>query len=152
MEIIKEPNKILYKKLENVKEITPEIKGLISNMRMVMKENNGIGLAANQVGKDLRIFVIEENLAKEARVPDIFINPEITNYSKEKIVMEEGCLSIPGYWVNIERSKKIMFKALDENGKKIKFKAKNLLARVIQHEVDHLNGKLITDLVNKKSR
>mgnify|MGYP001617026553 CR=1 FL=1 len=145
MEIVKQPNNILSKKLESVNQITPEIKGLISDMRKVMKENNGIGLAANQVGQDLKIFVIEENLAKEAGVPDAFMNPEITDYSKENSVEEEGCLSIPGYWVNIPRSKKIMFKALDENGKKIKFKAKNLLARVIQHEVDHLNGMLISD-------
>ena len=150
MEIVKQPNKILHKKLENVNQITSKIKGVISDMKKVMKENNGIGLAANQIGQDFKIFVIEENLAKEARVPNTFINPEITDYSKEKSIEEEGCLSIPDYWVDIPRSKKIMFKALDENGKKIKFKAKNLLARVIQHEVDHLNGRLISDWADKK--
>lgn len=147
MEIVKQPDKILSKKLENINQITPEIKELIFDMRKVMKDNNGIGLAANQVGQDLKIFVIEENLAKEAGVPDAFINPEITDYSKDKSVEEEGCLSIPGYWVDIPRSKKIMFKALDENGKKVKFKAKGLLAKVIQHETDHLNGLLISDKV-----
>lgn len=145
MKIVKQPNNILSKKLESVNQITPEIKGLVSDMRKAMKDNNGIGLAANQVGQDLKIFVIEENLAKEAGVPNAFINPEITDHSKDKSVEEEGCLSIPGYWVDISRSKKIMFKALDENGKKIKFKAKGLLARVIQHETDHLNGMLISD-------
>lgn len=145
MEIIKEPNKILHQKLEAVLEITPEIKGLISTMHVKMMEANGIGLAANQVDKNLRIFVIDKKLAEENKVPDTFINPEINEYSRDKDEMEEGCLSIPEYFVSISRSKKIKIKASDENGKKIRFKAKGFLARVLQHETDHLNGLLIKD-------
>ena len=116
-------------------------------MRQDMIANNGIGLAANQVGQDLAIFVIDKNLADENQVPDAYINPEITEFSKDTDEMEEGCLSIPEYFVPIKRSKKIKFKALDENGNKIKLKVRGLLARVLQHETDHLNGVVIKDRV-----
>jgi peptide deformylase len=148
MEITKESNKILHNKLKRVEEITPEIKALISGMKIAMKEANGIGLAANQVGQDLQIFVIDKKLAEQNGVPDVYINPEITEYSKELLEGEEGCLSIPGYWQQVKRSKKIKMKALDENGKKVKIKARGLLARVLQHEYDHLQGKTIKDRKN----
>lgn len=148
MNIVKLPNKILRHKatLVSVKEIkNGSVKELISSMRVDMKTNNGVGLAANQVNSDLSIFVIDQELAKTSEVPDAFINPEITEYSKEEDEMEEGCLSIPEYYVPIKRSKKIKIKALDENGDKIKFKARGFLARVLQHETDHLNGIVIKD-------
>lgn len=145
MEIIKEPDKILRKKLKEVKEITPEIKMLVSNMRVKMVEAKGVGLAANQVGEDLQVFVIDAALAQENGVPDAYINPEITEYSEDTAEMEEGCLSIPGYWIQVKRAKKIRLKALDEDGKKIKIKARGFLARVLQHEYDHLQGVLIKD-------
>ncbi len=145
MEITKEPNKILRNKLKTVKEITPEIRTLISDMKKMMVEARGVGLAANQVGQDLQIFVIDKKLAEENGVPDAYINPEITEYSKDGGEMEEGCLSLPDYWQQIKRSKKVKIKALDENGKKIKIKARGLLARVFQHEYDHLQGVLIKD-------
>lgn len=147
MEITKEPNKILHNKLKEVKEITPEISALISDMRKQMVESRGVGLAANQVGQDLQIFVIDAKLAEENGVPDAYMNPEITEYSKESAEAEEGCLSLPDYWQHIKRAKKIKLKALDENGKKIKIKARGLLARVFQHEYDHLQGVLIKNRV-----
>lgn len=128
-----------------IKEANSAIKDLIAEMRSLMKDANGVGLAANQINRNLRVFVIEESLAKENKVPDAYINPEITEYSKDTARAEEGCLSIPDYWPQIKRSKKIKIKALDENGSKIKLKAKGFLARVLQHEVDHLNGLLIKD-------
>jgi len=145
MQITKDPNKILHHKLKEVKEITPEIKELISDMRKMVIEAHGVGLAANQVNKDIQIFVIDKTLAKESSVPDVFLNPEITEYSKDSGEMEEGCLSLPDYWRQIKRAKKVKLKALDENGKKIKIKARGFLARVFQHETDHLNGLLIRD-------
>lgn len=148
MEIVKIPHKILANKTKNVSIDNIKngsFKELISDMRKTMAENNGIGLAANQVGKDLSIFVIDKKLAEENGVPDAFINPEITEYSKDADETEEGCLSIPDYWVPIKRSKKIKIKAADENGNKIKFKARGFLARVLQHETDHLNGLTIKD-------
>ncbi|KKT37519.1 MAG: Peptide deformylase [Parcubacteria group bacterium GW2011_GWA1_44_13] len=150
MDITKEPSKILKQKLTEVKEITPAIKALISAMRVKMVEDKGVGLAANQVGEDLQIFVIDKTLADENGAPDAYINPEITEYSRETGELEEGCLSIPEYFVDIPRAKKIKLKALDENGNKIKIKARGFLARVLQHEYDHLNGLLIKDRVPKK--
>ncbi|MDP3953961.1 MAG: peptide deformylase [bacterium] len=147
MNITKEPNKILHKKLAEIKEITPEITELILDMKKTMVEAKGVGLAGNQVGKDLQIFVIDENLAKENGVPDVYLNPEITELSKDLAEMEEGCLSIPDFWVNIKRSKKIKIKFMDENGKKQKLKARGFLARVLQHEYDHLQGMLIKNRI-----
>ena len=147
MEIVKEPEKILRKKLKSVEKITPEIKALISDMREIMVEARGVGLAANQVGWDFQIFVIDKKLADENGAPDAYINPEITEHSRDTVEMEEGCLSIPEYWHQIKRAKKIKIKALDENGKKIKIKARGFLARVLQHEYDHLQGVLIKDRV-----
>ena len=149
MDIVTEPNKILHHKLEEVPKITPEIKEVISAMRIKMVEAQGVGLAANQVGKNLQIFVIDKNLAEENKVPDAFINPEIWEYSREKDEIEEGCLSLPEYFVTVPRSKKVKIKALDENGQKIRFKARGFLARVLQHETDHLNGLLIKDRTEK---
>ncbi len=147
MEIVKEPNNILANKLKEVKVITPEIRELILDMKKKMAEAAGVGLAANQVGRDLQIFVIDENLAKQNNVPSAYINPEITEYSKELGELEEGCLSLPGYWHQIKRAKKIKIKALDENGKKIKLKVRGFLARVLQHEYDHLQGVLIKEKI-----
>lgn len=118
---------------------------LIGRMRAEMKEHNGIGLAANQFGHDMALFVIEESLAAEHGVPSAFANPEITDYGKETDAVEEGCLSIPGFWTPITRSKKIMFKGLDAAGAKVKFRARGMLARVLQHETDHLNGLTIKE-------
>ncbi len=115
----------------------------VAEMRAAMIANNGIGLAANQVGRDEALFVIDEKLAAEHGVPSVYANPEITEYGKEADELEEGCLSIPGFWVLIQRSKKIMFKALDGNGVRIKFRARGMLARVLQHETDHLYGTTI---------
>lgn len=148
--IVKKPNKILSKKLENVKEITSQIKKLILSMRKVMKENNGIGLAANQVGLDMQLFIIGEELAKEYNAPSVYINPEVKAYSKQVEELEEGCLSIPETWLKIKRPKKVKVKTMDENGKKFKFIAKGILARVLQHEYEHLQGVLITDKLENR--
>lgn len=143
MEITKIPDKILAKKLEKVSDNDIKnglYKDLISDMRKAMIDNNGVGLAANQIGQDLSVFVIDAKTAEAFKRPDVYFNPEITEYSKETDETEEGCLSIPGYWKPIKRAKKIKIKAVDENGNKIKFKARGFLARVLQHETDHLNG------------
>jgi peptide deformylase len=145
IKLIEEKSPILHQKLEPVKEITPEIKELISDMKRSMIENEGVGLSANQVGKNLQLFVIAEDLATEHEVPSVYINPEIKDESKEKIYLKEGCLSIPEFFKEVPRSKKIRIKAMDENGKKHKFKATGFLARVLQHEYDHLNGILIRE-------
>lgn len=150
MKITKVPEEILKKTLN---KISPEdIKNgvyatLVSDMKVFMLKNDGVGLAANQVGEDLAIFVIAPYLAKEHNVPEVYFNPEITEYSKELDEGDEGCLSIPEYFVPIKRAKKVMLKFVDEQGKKQKIKARGFLARVYQHETDHLNGLVIKDRV-----
>lgn len=145
MEIVKKPAELLVKKPAEVELITPHLKKVILNMKKTMKETNGIGLAANQVGLNMQLFVIDEGLAKEHNAPSVYINPEIKPYSKDSEELEEGCLSVPETWLKIKRPKKVKVKTMDENGKKIKFIAKGMLARVLQHEYDHLQGVLITD-------
>ena len=124
--------------------LLPPIK-LVLDMKEAMVKNNGVGLAANQIGKDLAIFVIDVNVAKTNNVPEAYFNPEITEYSRESDEIEEGCLSIPEYFIPIKRSKKVMLKFMDEEGKKRKIKARGFLARIYQHETDHLNGLVIKD-------
>ncbi len=125
------------------------IRKLAEQMRESMAAAKGIGLAANQVNENLRLFIIDKDLADKNGVPDVFINPEITEYSRDQDELEEGCLSIPEFYVPIRRPKKIKIKALDLNGRKIKLKARGFLARVLQHETDHLNGILIKDRFKK---
>lgn len=135
-------NPILRKKAKKVDFNDPgfDINELITAMEVVMEKEDGAGLAASQVARCVAIALINVEGG-----PEVIINPEISYFSKEKKLMEEGCLSLPGEKFEIERSKKIHLKYCDVEGKKQKIKAKGLLAEVIQHEVDHLNGKLICD-------
>jgi peptide deformylase len=122
-----------------------EIKALVKSMREMMKKADGVGLSANQIGLPFRMFV--------AQVPDqngkpkfyAIFNPEITKISKETEILEEGCLSVPETWGPVERHYRLTLSGQDISGKKIKIKAWDLLARVFQHEVDHLNGGLFID-------
>ena len=153
MEITKIPEKILAKKLEKIdpKKIkNGEFDSLFLDMKKAMKENQGVGLAANQIGKDLAIFVIDEKVAKESEIPEVYINPEITEYSKDNDELEEGCLSIPEYFVPITRAKKVKIKFINESGEKVKLKVRGFAARVLQHETDHLNGLMIKNRANGK--
>ena len=145
LKIVQEGNLVLRKKAEPVKDPkSPEVKKLIADMIVAMKMASGIGLAAPQVGRSLRLFT--------ANVEDkiyAFINPEIKDISTDKIPFEEGCLSVNKIWGPVVRPKKLTIKALNENGEPIKIRAKGLLARVIQHEMDHLNGILFIDKAEK---
>lgn len=154
MEIVKIPAQILKKRLKPLSLGGFEgakLAELAEQMHQTMVAANGVGLAANQVGKDMQLFVIDRNLAQENGVPDAFINPEITEQSKDTDEMEEGCLSIPEFYTPIRRSKKVKIKALTLAGEKIKFKARGFLARVLQHETDHLNGITIKQRMGKKN-
>lgn len=149
-DIVKIPDKILSSKTKEVSiiEVTEgKHAQLFEQMHTDMVVNKGVGLAANQIGLDLAVFVIDKKIAEEENVPDVYINPEITEYSKEEDEEEEGCLSIPGQYMPVIRSKKIWIKFIDKNGKKQKLKAKGFLARIFQHETDHLRGIVIKDRV-----
>ncbi len=155
MDIVKLPEKILRTTLRRT---TPEeirsgvFNSLIEQMRKDMIAANGVGLAANQVGQDIALFVIDKKTAMAYDKPDAYFNPEITEYSQEQEEMEEGCLSIPQQYMPVKRAKKIMFKALDAEGNKVKFRARGWLARILQHETDHLNGLAIKDRIHADLR
>jgi peptide deformylase len=136
MEILKYPNKILDKKTKKVKNpLDAEVQKLIKDIKETMEKSDGAGLAAPQVGESLRICVIQYGGEAFA-----LINPKITSYSREKEIHEEGCLSFPGQFLPIKRSVKIKVRYIDESGKEIKKKAEGLLSRIMQHEIDHLDG------------
>jgi peptide deformylase len=138
--IIKYPDPILRKKCEEVRRVTEEIRSLGFEMIEIMTENEGIGLAAPQVGELKRIIVVQTEKGSE-----IFINPKIIKKSKETIIDEEGCLSFPGLFLKIKRAKEVEIEALNERGEKIQVRAEGLPARIFQHEIDHLDGILFID-------
>jgi peptide deformylase len=144
-------DKILRRKTKKITDVDIETVELIKNMFDTMRNANGIGLAANQVGSDKSIIVIDVSVVEEYEniKPIVFINPEIIYRSEEKIVMEEGCLSIPDIRCEVERPKEIVIKFYDTQMKEQKLEASGLLARVTQHEFDHLNGVLFTDLIDQ---
>jgi peptide deformylase len=151
--IIKYPDPILRKKCEEVKEVDEEIKNLGWDMVEAMEGNEGIGLAAPQVGELKRVIVIhpikERSLEeKSKKIPQVFINPEIIKRSKETLVDEEGCLSFPGLFLKIKRAKEVEIEALDKYGEQVQIKAEGLPARVLQHEIDHLDGILFIDRIS----
>ena len=117
-----------------------EVSELIKTMRAVMREANGVGLAANQIGLNVRVFVAQV----ENKFYSVF-NPELEKISDEMVEADEGCLSVPEKFGLTPRADKVVLKGYDKNGKAIKIKAWGLLARVFQHEVDHLDGKLFVD-------
>ena len=136
MNIITYPNKILEKKTKKIKDpLDPKVQELIKNMLETMENAEGAGLAAPQVGESLRICA----LRCEGEI-FVLINPKITSYSRDKEINEEGCLSFPGKFIPVKRSLKVKARYLDETGKEKKIKAEGMLARIIQHEVDHLDG------------
>lgn len=124
--------------IKNIKD--PQIQELILDMLETMKENNGMGLAAPQVGKSLRLCVI-----KFERKTFVLINPKIKSKSFRKEISEEGCLSFPGQFIPIKRSKKVTITAKNKSGKEVTIQADGLLARAFQHEIDHLDGILYID-------
>lgn len=132
-----------------------QLKKIISDMKKTMEKAPGIGLSANQVGLNLKLFVAQipeqrfeiegEKITIAATDFYAIFNPEIKNFSKEKTIMEEGCLSVPGIFGEVERLEKITLSGFDINGRKIVIETEGILTRVFQHETDHLNGILFID-------
>ena len=123
-------NPILWQKAAAVEQINAQIKELVLNMIETLKANNGVGLAAPQIGKSLQIIIIQPDPSEPEL---ILINPQIKKVSRKQDILEEGCLSLPNLDIPVRRPIKITVKALNLNGQKIKIRAKDLLARVIQH-------------------
>jgi len=151
-EIVTLPDPVLRRKARKVTEIGPEVQTLIDDMIETMRTEPGVGLAANQVGISWRVIVVEYGDDEDEKVPSklyVLVNPELTRLSKEMVVGTEGCLSIPGYVGNIERHESLTVKGLNRHGKPVTIKAKGWLARIFQHEVDHLDGIVFTDRADK---
>ena len=151
MKIYTYPDPILKKQAEPVVTIDDEIQNLVDNMGKVMYEAPGIGLAANQVGVAKRVIVFDIDYREKGRDLTVLINPSIV-LAEDKTEFEEGCLSVPDFQDKITRKKYIKVKGVDRHGKPIDIEAEDLLAICIQHEIDHLNGKLILDHVSLLKR
>jgi len=132
-----------------VEEVNDEIKQLVSDMFETMKDENGIGLAATQVNRHVQVVVMD--VSEDQNEPRVFINPEIIRKDGSTI-SEEGCLSVPGNYAKVERAESITVKALDQNGESFELDAEGLLAICIQHELDHLKGKLFIDYLSPLKR
>jgi|TARA_B110000211_G_scaffold171062_1_gene193196 peptide deformylase len=146
--ILVEPNPFLRQVSHNVERVDNEIRKLMDDMLETMYEAPGIGLAAIQIGVPKRVIVID--LSKEdEKKPMYFVNPEIVVKSKNSSSYEEGCLSVPGQFAEIDRPDKCHINYLDYNGQKKELKAEGLLATCIQHEMDHLEGILFIDHLSK---
>ena len=141
------PDPILKEKSKRVRTIDGSVQRLIGNMIETMHSAGGVGLAAPQLGTPLRVIVIgipgEEDIA--------LINPEVVRRSGERLV-DEGCLSVPGYIGQIKRAESVKVKGRDQNGKKIRIKADELLAQALEHEIDHLNGVLYIDYLESMDK
>ena len=147
--IIIEPDDILRKKSENLENVDDESRKLLDDMLETMYAAPGIGLAAVQIGILKRLIVIDISKEDKKRNPIFLINPKITYKSKKTSIYEEGCLSLPGHFAEIERPAECHIDFIDYEGKKKNLKAKGLLATCIQHEIDHLNGILFIDYLSK---
>ncbi len=148
MNIITIGDPVLEQKAALIPEIDEKIKKLAGDMIDAMHNGNGIGLAAPQVAVLARMFVCHV----QGDTPRVFINPEIINTSQETVSYEEGCLSIPGVYADVIRPARIKIQAWNENGKPFTLEAQGILARVIQHEYDHLNGRLFITYLDEKKR
>ena len=147
--ILTEPDPILRKKCDPIEQVDSETKKLMDDMLETMYAAPGIGLAAIQVGILKRLVVIDISKGEEEKKPIFLINPKIIHRSKKTSVYEEGCLSLPGQFAEIERPAECTLIYIDYDGKEKELKADGLLATCIQHEVDHLNGILFIDYLSK---
>ncbi|MBI4688853.1 MAG: peptide deformylase [Nitrospirae bacterium] len=151
LEIKKYPEKILREKTVPIMDVNADIQHLIDDMIETMYVAKGVGLAANQVGISKRLCVIDV-IALDEKIPLIvLINPEIIE-KRGNIEEEEGCLSLPDYKTKVKRAEEVMARGLDRKGRPIEIEGRNLLARALQHEIDHLDGLLLIDRLSPIKR
>ena len=148
--ILEYPDPRLRKKAKPVVTVDDDIKRLVDDMFETMIDSHGIGLAASQVDVHQRVIVMD--LMEDGSQPRVFINPEIEVLNDTTEPYDEGCLSVPGFYETVARPSNVMISALDRGGKPFKEKASGLLAICIQHEIDHLEGKLFVDYLSPLKR
>jgi peptide deformylase len=146
------PDPLLREPSKPVERFDDDLDRFIEDMLETMYDAPGIGLAAIQVGAPRRLLVIDVAKEEDGRQPQVFVNPEIIASSDERSVYEEGCLSIPDYYAEVERPARVTVKYLDGKGKAQQVEADGLLATCLQHEIDHLNGVLFIDHISKLKR
>lgn len=151
-EIIKLPDKRLRLKSEAVKRIDAGIRKLVDDLFETMYDAPGIGLAAIQIGVAKRVVTMDLSKKEDDHKPHVFINPEVVWKSDEKSKYEEGCLSIPEFYEEVERPAQVKVKYLDIDGNHREIEASGLLATCLQHEIDHTNGVLFIDYISKLKR
>ncbi len=151
LEILKYPAPALRRKCVRIEHITERIEELARAMLDTMHNAPGVGLAAPQVGENVRLIVVDISVGKNPKEVHFLVNPEIENTDGERIV-EEGCLSLPGVTEKIRRHESVCVRALNLSGEEVVLDAREVLAFVLQHEIDHLDGKLILDHLNKTKR
>jgi len=147
------PNPLLRQKANKIKKVTNNEILIAKKMRDIMNKAPGVGLAANQIGilkEIVTVSFVDQN--NKNQIEYSLFNPNIISYSKEKVVMEEGCLSLPNQFAEIERSEKITLEYLDEKNSLVKKHAEGIEARILQHEIDHLSGKLFVDYLSSLKR
>jgi peptide deformylase len=149
-EILEFPDPRLRTIAKPVDSVTDDVRQLLDDMFETMYEAGGIGLAATQINVHQRIVVMD--LSEERNEPRVYINPEVTPLSEDGHTYQEGCLSVPGYYEDVIRPERCLIKALDREGKAFEETATGLLAVCIQHELDHLNGKLFVDYLSSMKR
>ena len=151
-EIVTIPDDVLRRKAHKIKNFGPDLQSFIDDMVDTMRDAPGVGLAAPQVGVSQRVIVVEFGDEEDEEAPTklyIIINPQVTRFSKERLDGMEGCLSIPGFAGEVERSESVTLKGQNRHGKPVRIKAKGWLARIFQHEIDHVNGILYVDRTDK---
>ena len=151
-DIIILPDKRLRQKSDPVKAVDAEVRALVDDMFETMYKAPGVGLAAIQIGVAQRIVTVDTAKKDEPKQPQVFINPELVGKSDDKNTHEEGCLSIPEYYEEVERPAQVKIRYLDLEGKQHEIDADGLLATCIQHEIDHINGVLFIDHISKLKR
>ncbi len=150
LEILEFPDPRLRTVAKPVEKVDDELRKLIDDMIETMYDASGIGLAATQVNVHKRLLVMD--LSEERNEPKVYINPQITPLTDELAPYEEGCLSVPGFYEKVERPSRVRINALDRNGEPFEIETDGLLATCIQHEIDHLDGKLFVDYVSRLKR
>ena len=151
-EIIKLPDKRLRQASEPVKKVDAGIRKLVDDMFETMYKAPGIGLAAIQIGVAKRVVTMDLSKKEDDHKPQVFINPELVWKSDNTATREEGCLSIPDYYEEVERPAEVKVKYLDLDGKTHEIEASGLMATCLQHEIDHTNGVLFIDYLSKLKR
>lgn len=152
LEVVKYPDPVLREELKDIENIDEEIKQLASDMADTMYEDRGVGLAANQVGSLKRIMVFDPEPDPEVRNYTVLINPHIIEKEGEQLSTGEGCLSLPGIRADVKRYSGVKVKALNLEGEAIEIDANEYVSIILQHEIDHLNGKVFIDRLSPLKR